>query len=57
MPQRTFAPAKKTGKGHDALCSDQEEEDEEREGIAICAQRRLRAMRTSNSMLKEDSDK
>jgi hypothetical protein len=56
MPPRTSAPAKKTGKGHDTLCSNQEEEDEKREGIAICAQRRLRAMPTSNYKLK-NSDK
>jgi hypothetical protein len=57
MPPRTSAGAKKTGKGHDAWMSNQEEEHEEPEGSDICAQRRLRMIPTSNSKLKEDSDK
>jgi hypothetical protein len=55
-PPRTSTAAKKTAEGHNALCSNEEEENELREGIAIRAMRKLKVMPTSNSKLKEDSD-
>jgi hypothetical protein len=55
-PPRTSTVAKKTAEGHNALCSNEEGENELREGIAIHAVRKLKAMPTSNSKLGEDSD-